>query len=88
MGLDNHIGGVLFRIEAAIIQGLTHLNCPSILAQKNIPKFKTNAEAVEWKESVFTKPDYKKLEMYDHGKLYRAKKDFLAFSTISKSQKE
>lgn len=79
MGLDNHVGGVLFRIGAAIIQGLTHLNCPSILAQKNIPKFKTNAETVEWKESVFTKPDYKKLEMFDQGKLYRAKKRFPCF---------
>ena len=88
MGLCNHIGGVLFRTKAAIIQGLTHLSCLSILAQRNIPKFKTKAETVKLQESVFTKPDYKKLEMYDQEKLCRAKKDFPAFSAISKSQNE
>ena len=38
MGPCNHNSGILFRIEAAILQGLTHQSCTSILAKLNIPK--------------------------------------------------
>ena len=37
MGLRNHIGGILFRIEATILQGLT---CTSILTKYNISSLK------------------------------------------------
>ena len=54
----NRNGDMLFGIEAAILQGLTHPSCPIILAKWNIPKLKTKAEDVKLKESVFTKPNH------------------------------
>ena len=49
---------MLFGIEAAILQGLTHPSCPIILTKWNIRKLKTKAEDVKLKESVFTKPNH------------------------------
>ena len=46
MGMWNHFGGMLFRIEAAILLGLTLPSYTSILAKWKIPKLKTKAEAV------------------------------------------
>ena len=88
MGLCNHIGGELFLIEAAILQGLTHPSCISILAKWNIAKLKIKAEAVKLKESVFTKPYYKKKATHDKEKYCRTKKDFLDFSPVPESQNE
>ena len=59
-GPCNRDGDMLFGIEAAILQGLTHPSCPIILTKWNIPKLKTKAEGVKLKESVFTKPNHKK----------------------------
>ena len=59
MGPRNHIA-ILFHIEVAILQGLIHPSWTSKLAKWNIPKLKTKAEAAKLKESIFTKPNYKK----------------------------
>ena len=80
MGLCNHIEGMFYRMEAAILQGLiTHPSCTSILAKSNIPKLKTKAEGVKLKEPVFTKPNCKKKATHDQEKPCRAKRDFLAW---------
>ena len=60
MALYNHIGIMLFRIEAEILQGLTHSSGTSILTKWNKPKLKAKAEAAKIRESVFTTLDYKK----------------------------
>ena len=78
---------MLFRLESVILQGLTDPSCLSILRKWNIPNLKTKAEAVKLKESVFTKSNYKKKPIHDQEKSCRAKKYFLAFSPMSKSQK-
>ena len=36
LGSFNHVAGVLFRIEAAVLIGETHPTCTSILASRNI----------------------------------------------------
>ena len=80
---------VLFRIEASILQGLTHPSCRSILAKGNVLKLKTKAEAVKLKGWVFTKPNHKKKATHDQKKKScRDKKDFLAFSQMSETQNE
>ena len=48
-GSGNHIGNIFFRIEAAIHHGLTPSSCTSLLAKRNIPKLKTEAEVVKLK---------------------------------------
>ena len=58
--LCNRTGDMLFLIEAAILQGLTHPSYQILLAKWNITKLKTKAEGVKLKESVFTKPNHKK----------------------------
>ena len=48
MALWNHFGGMLFRIEAAILLGLTHPSYKSILAKWKIPKLKTKLKLYNW----------------------------------------
>ena len=76
---------VLFRIEASILQGLTHPSCRSILAKGNVLKLKTKAEAVKLKGWVFTKPNHKKKATHDQKKNpVEIKKIFLLFLRCQK----
>ena len=86
LGLCNHIGGILFRIEAAVLQGLTHPSCTSTLAKWNVPKVKAKAEATKLMDSTFTKPRYKSKATHNQENSLNAKKDFLAFSPMSEKQ--
>ena len=67
---------------------MAHPTCTSILAKWNITKLKTKAEAVKLKESIFTKPYYKKKAIHHKEKSCRTKKHFLVFSPMSESQNE
>ena len=66
-------------METAVLQGLTQPNYPIILAKWNITKLKTKAVAVKLKESVFTKPNYKKKAMHDKKNHVELKKISLFF---------
>ena len=79
---------MLFRIEAAILQGLAHPSCTSIIGKWNIPKLKITAEAVKLKESVFAKSYCKKKATHDKEKSCRAKKVFLLFLQCLKAKNE
>ena len=40
LGTYNHVAGLLFRVEAAVLIGVTHPTCTSMLASWNVPSKK------------------------------------------------
>ena len=60
LGSCNHVTGLLFRIEAAILSGHTHQTCTSQLSQWNIPSHKKQIEPGELASFISEKETYMK----------------------------
>ena len=60
LGSCNHVAGLLFRIEAAVLLGYTHTTCTSKLSAWNIPTHKKQIEPGEVVKFLLTKDTYMK----------------------------
>ena len=85
----NHVAGLLFRIEAAVLIGVTHPTCTSILASWNIPSKKEKITPRLVKNFLFKTETYssKSLETDNPDKIKR-KLERQIFLTMSESQTE
>ena len=85
----NHVAGLLFRIEAAVLIGVTHPTCTSILASWNIPSKKEKITPMLVKKFLFKTETYssKSLETDNSDKIKR-KLERQIFLTMSESQSE
>ena len=83
----NHVAGLLFRIEAAILIGVTHPPCTSILASWNIPSKKEKITPGLVKNFLFKTETYssESLETDNSDKIMR-KLERQIFLTMSESQ--
>ena len=73
LGSCNHIAGLLFRIKTAVLIGVTHPTCTSILASWNIPSKKTKITPGPVKNFLFKTETYssKSLETDNSDKIKR-----------------
>ena len=87
MGSCNHIAGLLFRIKTAVLIGVTHPTCTSILASWNIPSKKKKITPGPVKNFLFKTETYssKSLETVNSDKIKR-KLERQTFLTTSESQ--
>ena len=87
MGSCNHIAGLLFRIKTAVLIGVTHPTCTSILASWNIPSKKTTITPGPVKNFLFKTETYssKSLETDNSDKIKR-KLERQIFLTMPESQ--
>ena len=60
-GTCNHVAAVLFRVEAAVRQGLVRQYCTSLPCSWVIPKTKTTAEPARTSDIVFKQEKYGKV---------------------------
>ena len=60
LGSWNHVAGMLFRIEAAVITGITKPTCTSQLSEWVIPSKKTNVDPGKLSDFVIRKDHYRK----------------------------
>ena len=60
LGSCNHVAGMLFRIEAAVITGITKPMCTSQLSEWVIPSKKTNVDPGKLSDFVIRKDHYRK----------------------------
>ena len=87
LGSCNHVAGLLFRIEAAVLIGVTPPTCTSILASWNIPSKKKKITPGPVKNFLFKTETYssKSLETVNSDKIKR-KLERQTFLTTSESQ--
>ena len=60
LGSCNHVAGMLFRIEAAVITGVTNPTCTSRLSEWVVPSSKANVQPGRMSDMVVIKDHYKK----------------------------
>ena len=89
LGGCNHVAGMLFRIEAAVIRGMNKVSCTSELAKWNVPKSKKKIQPGKLSNFLFKQETYKKKatsEPTESRKKNVARK--MAFLPMNKKQKE
>ena len=87
LGSCNHVAGLPFRVEAAVLTGVTHPTCTGILASWNVPSKKKQIIPGRIKEFLFKSESYtkKSLELDTLDRL-KKKVERRTFLTISNSQ--
>ena len=60
LGSCNHVAGMLFRVEAAVLSGATHPTCTSKLAEWNVPTNKKKVVPGEITNFLFKQDSYQK----------------------------
>lgn len=88
-GSCNHVAGLLFHIEAAVLLGHTHQTCTSQLSQWNISSHKKQTEPGEVTRLILEKETYMKngTQLTVNGRKQRAKLK-MNFQVASNSQTE
>ena len=87
LGSWYHVAGLLFRVEAAVLIGVTHPTCTSMLASWNVPSKKKQINPGRIKDFLFKSESYTKnsLELDTADKL-KKKAERRTFLTMSNSQ--
>ena len=60
LGSCNHVAGLLFRVEAAVLTGVSHPTCTGMLSSWNVPTHKKQIEPGEVSSFLFTQDTYMK----------------------------
>ena len=83
----HHVAGLLFRVEAAVLIGVTHPTCTSMLTSWNVPSKKKQVISGRIKGFLFKSESYNKksLELDTVDRL-KKKAERRTFLTISDSQ--
>ena len=87
LGSCNHVAGLLFRVEAAVLIGVTHPTCTSMLASWNVPSKKKQIIHGRIKDFLFKSESYtKKSLQLDTLDRLKKKAERRTFLTMSNSQ--
>ena len=84
----NHVAGLLFRVEAAVLAGVAHPTCTSRLSEWNVPKRKKQIRLCKITSFLFVQDTYAKktVSTYENRKLKLQSR--LKFKAMSGSQAE
>ncbi|XP_065679565.1 uncharacterized protein LOC124814931 [Hydra vulgaris] len=87
LGSCNHVAGLLFWIEAAILIGVSHITCTSALSNWNIPTLKKQIEPAEVYKFLFSKDNYLNKAIQKSSELRKEKLNLKRnFNVMSDSQ--
>ena len=87
LGSCNHVVGLLFRVEAAVLIGVTHPTCTSMLASWNVPSQKKQIIPGRIKYFLFKSESYtNKSQELDTVDRLKKKAERQTFLTMSNSQ--
>ena len=85
-GSCNHIAGLLFRIKAAVLRGITKPTCTDRLAMWKVPSAKTELTPCPVSELIFKKDHYGKTFSVDRDRQDANIKGRMSFSPLSAEQ--
>ena len=92
LGNCNHVAGMLFRIESAVLTGVAHPTCTSIPSKWIIPKGKKTIEPGRLSSFVFTLETYQSKSILptsdERHEVSKKKLDFQVMSNTQKSKLE
>ena len=87
-GVCNHAAGLLFRVESAVMAGITNPSCTDRLAKWTVPNAKTDLKCCPVSSMQFTKDHYKSFTTMDRSNQERNVKARAAFSPLSQEQQQ
>ena len=82
-GACNHVAGLLFRVESAVMSGITKPSCTDRLAKWNVPSTKTQVSPGPVSSVVFKKDHYRTLASINRTRQEKNVKGRLTFSPLS-----
>ena len=86
LGNCNHVAGLLFRVEVAVLIGVTHSTCTSMLASWNVPSKKKQIILGRIKDFLFKSESYTKKSLEpDTADRIKRKAERQTFLTMSNS---
>ena len=85
-GACNHVAGLLFRVESAVMSGITKPSCTDRLAKWNVPSTKTQVSPGPVSSVVFKKDHYRTLASINRTRQEKNVKGRLTFSPLSAEQ--
>ena len=87
LGSCNHVAGLLFRVEAAVLTGYCNPTCTSTLATWNIPRGKKQIQPDEVSKFLFTQDTYMKKGTQETLEKWKSKAEVKkAFGVMTGSQ--
>ena len=87
-GACNHIAGLLFRVEAAVLRGVTKPTCTDRLAMWTVPAAKTDLKPCPVSELIFKKDHYSTMMSVDRDRQAANIKGRMSFSPLTAEQDE
>ena len=87
-GSCNHIAGLLFRVESAVLRGITKPTCTDRLAMRKVPQAKTDLSPCPVSKIVFKKDHYRTSLSVDRGRQAANVTGWLSFSPLSTEQED